>query len=353
MDNFQDRVSQFCSKGSAMLKSRPFSSCVLLTGLVFASLACSSGGEGNAGTVMTPMGGTGPSAGGSDAAGSSNPTPTAGSATAGTGTGQAGSESTAGAGGTGTGGAAGGDTNGGMGGAVGGTGGGSGGAAGGMAGSGGSGGGASNFCGTDVGKVVLFDGSDASFKGWYPRNGGMNAPNPWTNNGDGTMTVKGDDIISKTAFQNVCLHVEYQAPKYTYPANTDPQQRGNSGVYLKGSWEMQVLDTFDLGKTQNDYCGAVYKVSAPLVSACKTGGEWNAYDIEFQANVCSNGTTTTPAKFIKVNLNGVNVQNNVVVPVTETQAGLTPTCDPRGVLLQNHSTIVPVSYRNIWAIPRP
>jgi hypothetical protein len=194
-----------------------------------------------------------------------------------------------------------------------------------------------------------------AFGDFYAKNGGVNSPNPWTDNGDGTMTVKngGGDILTKMGFQNVCLHVEYMAPKFTYPAGADPQTRGNSGVYLKGSWEMQVLDTFDLGKTQNDYCGAVYKVSAPLVSACKTGGEWNAYDIEFQANVCTNGTTTTPAKFIKVNLNGINVQNNVVVSATDpTQAGMTPTCDPRGVLLQDHNTLVPVSFRNIWAVPR-
>jgi hypothetical protein len=223
----------------------------------------------------------------------------------------------------------------------------------GMAGSG-TGGGSNSFCGTEAGKVILFDGSDATFKSWYPRTGGMNAANPWTNNGDGTMTVKGSDIISKMGFQNVCLHVEYQAPNFTYPAGTDAQQRGNSGVYLKASWELQVLDSFALGQVKDDYCGAVYKVSAPLVSACKTGGEWNAYDIEFQANVCADGMTTTAAKIIKVNLNGINVQNNVELPkAAPTQDGLTPTCEPRGVLLQNHSSLVPVSYRNIWAIPRP
>jgi hypothetical protein len=332
-----------------MLKSRPHS-LLLASALVSASLACSSGGTDTQTMVkLDPTAGTGPGASGSNSGGGDTVVPTAGSPAMGGSTGQAGSPAMGGSGETGgTGGA------GGSGGGMAGTGmGGAGGTGGGAGGSGGTGGGSNSFCGTEAGKVVLFDGSDATFKSWYPRNGGMNAPNPWTNNGDGTMTVKGDDIVSKMGFQNVCLHVEYQAPKYTYPPNTDPQQRGNSGVYLKGSWEMQVLDTFDLGKTQNDYCGAVYKVSAPLVSACKTGGEWNAYDIEFQANVCSNGQTTTPAKFIKVNLNGINVQNNVVVPTTETQAGMTPTCDARGVLLQNHSTIVPVSYRNIWAIPRP
>lgn len=299
---------------------------------------------------MVPTAGTASASGGSDTnGGGTSPTSTAGTpaTTGGSDSGQAGSQASAGSGGMVVG-------SGGMGGASGGTGGAATGGTGGA--SGGTGGGTNNsFCGTDVGKVVLFDGTDATFKSWYPRNGGMNAANPWTfNAADKTMTVKGSDIISKMGFQNVCLHVEYQAPKYTYTQSTPEQERGNSGVYLKGSWEAQVLDTFDLGKTQNDFCGAIYKVAAPLVSACKTGGEWNAYDIEFQANVCTGGTTTTAAKFVKVNLNGVNIHNNVEVPKTnQTEAGLDVTCEPRGVLLQNHSSIVPVSYRNIWAIPRP
>jgi hypothetical protein len=330
-----------------MLKSHPLFSLFFVSGLVSAGWACSSDTPDE--VVTLPMAGTASAAGGSDTnGGGTSPTPTAGTTatTGGSDSGQAGSQAAAGSGGmvVGSGGTGGG--------AAGGTGGGAAGGTGGAAG--GTGGGTNNsFCGTEAGKVVLFDGSDATFKSWYPRNGGMNAANPWTNNGDGTMTVKGSDIISKMGFQNVCLHIEYQAPKYTYSAGTDAQERGNSGVYLKGSWEAQVLDTFDLGKTQNDYCGAIYKVAAPLVSACKTGGEWNVYDIEFQANVCTGGTTTTPAKFVKVNLNGVNVHNNVAVPTAQTEAGLAPTCDPRGVLLQNHSSIVPVSFRNIWAIPRP
>lgn len=339
-----------------MLKSRALTSILFFSGIAVASWACSSGGDlegqkvmvSTAGTTATGTAGSGTSGSGAVTAGAPS--------TAGTGSGQAGSQTSAGSGSGGT--SAGSDSGSagmagsgtaGMGGA--GTAG-----AGGMAGASGAGGANNSFCGTDAGKVVLFDGTDATFKNWYPRNSGkMTDPNPWTLNADGTMTVRngGGDILTKMGFQNVCLHVEYQAPKHTYDSTTDPQQRGNSGIYLKGSWEMQVLDTFDLGKTQNDYCGAVYKVSAPLVSACKTGGEWNAYDIEFQGNVCTGGTTTTKAKFIKVNLNGINVQNNVEVPVAETQAGMTPTCDPRGVLLQDHNTIVPVSYRNIWAIPRP
>jgi len=159
----------------------------------------------------------------------------------------------------------------------------------------------------------------------------------------------GGDILTKMPFTNVFLHVEYRTPKIDV-SPADPQQRGNSGVYLKGSYEMQVLDTFGFAPA-NDYCGALYKIAAPLVSACKMAGEWNAYDIEFTANVCTNGTKTTNAKFVEVKLNDMLVQQNVVADHT-TQAGLDETCDPRGVMLQDHQTVVPVSFRNIWAIPR-
>ena len=317
-----------------MLNLRPLSSLVLVSGIISFSFACSSGGTETKTVIMVqPTAGTGSTSGGSGTGGAGGGSAlTAGSpAMGGSGNGQAGSQPLAGSVGTGTGGA-------------GGTGGGAGGTGGGAGGTGGSAGG-------DAGKVVLFDGSPESFKGWYPRNGQATDPNPWTNNGDGTMTVKGGggDILTKMPFTNVFLHVEYRSPKFDAPPQ-DPQQRGNSGVYLKGSYEMQVLDTFGLA-VQNDFCGAVYKISAPLVSACKTAGEWNAYDIEFTANVCTNNTKTTNAKFVQVKLNDMLVQQNIVADHT-TQAGLDETCDPRGVMLQDHGTIVPVSFRNIWAIPR-
>lgn len=325
-----------------MLKLSPLSSLLLVSGIAVVGFACSSGGVRDEDVVQVPTAGTGTTSGGTgNSPGTSGTGPSAGTAamTGGTGSGggQAGSPPSGGTGsmaGSGSGGTG-----------MGGTGG----------GAGGTGGGTNDsFCGTEEGKVMLFDGTEATFKNWYPRTGGMNAANPWTLNANGTMEMKGSDIVSKMGFQNVCLHVEYQAPNFTYPAGTDEQSRGNSGVYLKASWELQVLDSFALGRVDDDLCGSVYKVSPPLVSACKTGGEWNSYDIEFQANVCADGMTTTAAKFIKVNLNGVNVQNNVELPkAAATQDGLTPTCEPRGVLLQNHGSIVPVSYRNIWAIPRP
>jgi len=212
--------------------------------------------------------------------------------------------------------------------------------------------------GEDPNKVVLFDGSQQSFDSWYPRNSGMKAANPWTNNGDGTMTVNygagSSDIISKVSFRDVFVHLEYFSQKYDYRPGTYFQGRGASGVFLNGSYKLVILDTFGQSPEpgqEEGYCGAIHYVSAPLVSACKPGGEWNAYDIEFRAEVCSNGVKTTNAEFVEVWLNGTLVQQHVEVE-RPTQGGLDETCEPRGVLLQELTTLVPVSFRNIWAIPR-
>jgi hypothetical protein len=314
-----------------MLRSRPLSwFLVACGGIASASFACSSGGTDT--ETMVKVTDPPVTAGGSSSAGSGSGgtpvAPTAGSpATSGSGNGQAGAPTSAGSGGSASGGTSPGASGaGGVGGGAGGTGG----------------------AGEDPNKVVLFDGSDTTFKSWKARN--SNQDNPWTNNGDGTMTVKTNtgDIISKQTFQDVFLHVEYKTPKITSAGGG--QERGNSGVYLKGSYEMQVLDTYGLPPAI-DGCGALYSIKPPLVVACHKEDEWNTYEIEFKAQVCNNGQKTANAKFIEVKLNGMLVQQNVEADHT-TQAGLDETCDPRGVLLQDHSSILPVSFRNIWVIPR-
>jgi hypothetical protein len=314
-----------------MLKLRLQSPLLVVSGIVLASLACSSGGTGTEDMikVMNPTATTG----GSNAAvagsgGSGTVVPTAGTtATGGSGVSQAGSPASGGTGG----------------GTTGGTGtGGTGGTGGGAGGSGGSG-------GEDPNKVVLYDGSAETFNSWKSVRSGGN--NPWKNNADKTMTVETNtgDIQTKQAFQDVFIHLEYMTPKITSAGGG--QERGNSGVYLKGSWELQVLDTFGLAPA-DDGCGAIYEVAAPLVSACKKEEEWNIYEIEFKAQVCENGQQTAPAKFVEVKLNGTVVQQNVSCPANETRAGQPPSCDPKGLLLQDHSSILPVSFRNIWVIPR-
>jgi len=171
------------------------------------------------------------------------------------------------------------------------------------------------------------------------------------------MTVRsgGGDILSKHQFRNVFVHLEYMIPNVHLSSFWASQ--GNSGVVLNGSYELQILalDAFadeSLVPTTLT-CGAVYAFAAPLEVACHQEG-WNTYDIEFQAPACdgaSGKTVTTPARFVEVKLNGTLIHQNVEV-TRQTQATLNETCQPRDVLLQDWSTDLPVSFRNIWAIPR-
>jgi hypothetical protein len=297
------------------------------------------GGTGGGGGVPSsggspPMGGSTGSEGGSGALGG---TAGAGGATAGAG------GATAGAGGATAG--AGGATAG-AGGATAGAGGATAGAGGATAGAGG----ATAGAGGAASRIILFDGSHESFNDWVTvRNLG---PNPWRNNGDGTMTVVSltGDIQSKQKFRNVFVHLEYLAPQT--PGAALPQMAITSGVFLHGSYGLRITDSHGLPPTVQS-CGSVYGFTAPLEVACHERGVWNTYEIEFQAPTCDDDPTTivTPARFVEVTLNDTLIHRNVDV-LMQTQAGQIPSCEPRGLLLQDIGSLLPVSFRNIWAIAR-
>ncbi len=212
-------------------------------------------------------------------------------------------------------------------------------------GGGGSGGGGGAGGGEPAGKIVIFDGKNLNE--WIStRNGG---PAPWTIANDGSMEVVPGtgDIITKQKWEDLFVHVEYKTPML--PASVGGQDRGNSGVYLKGAYELQVLDTYGQ-PPQNDGCGSVYEVSAPLVVACFKEEIWNAYDIEFKApDYDANGTKLSNAVVVSAKLNDVLVQTNVDVPGT-TRAGLPEAPGPAGLMLQDHGNRL--WFRNIWVIPR-
>lgn len=202
-------------------------------------------------------------------------------------------------------------------------------------------------------KIVLYDGTAASFNGWASiRN--PSGPNPWRNNADGTMTVVTNtgDIQSKMKFQDMFIHVEYLTPVWqATDTGATGQRRGNSGVYLKGSYEMQILDSYGMAPAI-DGCGAVYGKRAPSSTACYMGGQWNTYEIEFKANVCNaQGQKTANARIVRATLNGVEVHRDFEV-TSVTTAGQAESCSAAGVLLQDHDSVKPVVYRNIWVIPR-
>ncbi|HET6148840.1 MAG TPA: DUF1080 domain-containing protein [Polyangia bacterium] len=227
-----------------------------------------------------------------------------------------------------------------------------GGGSGGTTGSGGAGGstGAGGAAGAEN-KIMLFDGSAATFNGWASTRN-LAGPNPWRSNGDGTMTVVtgAGDIQSKMKFQDLFVHIEYLTPVFQ---ESDPtvQYRGDSGVFLKGSYEMQVIDSYGQPPAL-DGCGAVFGISAPSSSECFQGGQWNTYEIEFKANTCdAEGVKTSNARIVSARLNGKMVQQNVDVP-SATTAGQAESCNPAGLLLEDHGSFRPIMYRNIWVIPR-
>lgn len=203
-----------------------------------------------------------------------------------------------------------------------------------------------------TGAVVLFDGK--SLEGWTKRDG--KTPAHWKILDGGILQVeKGGDIITRQKFDGKFkLHVEFRVP---YMPKASGQGRGNSGVYVQGRFEVQVLDSYGLKSNDND-CGGLYSVTKPLVNACKAPTVWQTYDITFQAPACKDGKVAAPG-VISVLHNGVVIHDKVRLVrkkgdkeeiVTNTTAGMGgDPCAAGPILLQDHGN--PVQYRNIWLVP--
>jgi hypothetical protein len=189
--------------------------------------------------------------------------------------------------------------------------------------------------------LVLFDGK--GLDNWARKNG--KDPAPWKLVDGGAMQSGGGDIVTRQQFDgSFKLHVEFRVP---YLPKASGQGRGNSGVYVQGRYEVQVLDSYGLVPKNND-CGAIYEVAAPLVNACKAPTVWQSYDIEFHAPKCENGKKVEAAR-ITVYQNGIKIQDNVSIPVDNTRAGMGgDPCTPGPILLQDHGN--PVQFRNIWLV---
>src|SRR4029077_7308906 len=143
-------------------------------------------------------------------------------------------------------------------------------------------------------------------------------PAEWKLVDGGIMQVNGTgNIITKEKFDgSFKLHVEFRVP---YMPDKKGQQRGNSGVYLQGRYEVQVLDSYGLQSKDND-CGAIYEVAAPLVNACKAPTVWQRYDIECWSPKCVDGKKVEPAH-ISVLHNGVKIHDHFPIPKDNTRAG--------------------------------
>ncbi|MFW5753612.1 MAG: 3-keto-disaccharide hydrolase [Marinilabiliaceae bacterium] len=190
--------------------------------------------------------------------------------------------------------------------------------------------------------IVLFDGSD--FDKWETPEG---AVPEWTLE-DGAMTVKpGAGVIqTKQGFGDMQLHVEWRSPE---EIDGDGQGRGNSGVFLMGRYEIQVLDCYNNSTYPNGQTASVYKQHIPLANACRKPGEWQTYDIIFTAPRFNEEGRVTHSARVTVLHNGVLVQNNVEIWGTTQFVGLPQYKEhdmKEPILLQDHSDLV--SFRNIW-----
>ncbi len=192
------------------------------------------------------------------------------------------------------------------------------------------------------GAIVLFDGK--GFDGWVQPNGSEPA---WKLVDGGAAQVQGGGLRTVDEYDGrFKFHVEFRTP---YQPDKAGQARGNSGVYLQGRYEVQILDSYGIEKPGPNDCGAIYEVSAPSTNACKAPTIWQSYDIEFQAPRFEDGKKVAPAR-MTVHQNGVLIQDDVEIPMDNTRAGLGgDPSQPGPIYLQDHGD--PVQFRNIWLLP--
>jgi hypothetical protein len=178
------------------------------------------------------------------------------------------------------------------------------------------------------GAKVLFDGKTNDFK---------------PGKTDGDLLTQGQN--SQTKFGSVTLHVEFLLP---YMPTAKGQARGNSGVYLQGRYECQVLDSFGL-KGESNECGGIYTIAKPLVNMCYPPLQWQTYDIDYTA-ATYDGDKKTKNATITVKHNGVVIHDNVELPKSTTAAPVKEGPQPGPLHLQDHGN--PVRYRNIWIVEK-
>lgn len=192
--------------------------------------------------------------------------------------------------------------------------------------------------------IVLYRTSK-DLNNWLSRNG---EPAKWKTTLCGIRVDGTGGIVSKQAFGDMQIHVEWRSPRKVNP-EAKGQARGNSGIYIMGKYEVQILDSYENETYYNGQAGSVYKQSAPLINACRKPGKWQSYDIIFHAPKFSDdGSLKSPAT-LTVFHNGVLIQDHYVVK-GETVYGGFPKYSTHPeklpLLLQNHGN--PVQYRNIW-----
>ena len=194
-------------------------------------------------------------------------------------------------------------------------------------------------------KIYLFNGENLD--GWNEFDTMTLAPTgeyPTWDIKDGVYTVTKHDIYSKYEYGDAHVHVEFNLP---YMPEKTGQGRANSGLYIHGCYEIQILDTYGKeGATALDDCGAIYGIAAPLVNACKAPGEWQTYDVFVRAAKLNEDGSVAKHGVMTVFLNGELIHNNVELPHHCACGNYDRIVERGPVFLQDHNC--PVSFRNVW-----
>jgi len=193
-----------------------------------------------------------------------------------------------------------------------------------------------------AGAIRLFNGHDAS--GWVARGGG---PVPWRVENNYLEVVPGSgDIVTRQAFGDCWLHAEFWIPLMADQAG---QARGNSGIFLQGRYEVQILDSFDNETYPTGACAALYGTIAPRSNVSKPPGQWQTYDITFHC-------PRVDGKGRVIEQGHISVFHNEVLVIADGRFDQ-PTGSARGqkpvalapIRLQDHGAAV--RFRNLWLVP--
>ena len=193
--------------------------------------------------------------------------------------------------------------------------------------------------------LILFDGKASDE--WVHSDG---RPSEWliVNRTIACKSGTGN-IYTRHKFSDAQVHVEFSIPLMP---EAHGQARANSGVYLQGRYEIQILDSFNNPTYGNGSCGALYGQYAPLVNVCRPPQQWQSYDIIFHAPRCAADKTITNPGTVTVLQNGVLVQDHVTIRGRTTSSDDTDVCTDGPLMLQDHRHPAVketfMQFRNIW-----
>lgn len=188
--------------------------------------------------------------------------------------------------------------------------------------------------------VVLFDGTSTSK--WVRGDGSPTGCK--AEKGAMTCSTGAGDAWTAEQFGSAQIHIEFFIPAMP---GKEGQMKGNSGVYLQGRYEMQILDSYQNPTYANGSLGALYGQSPPLVNAAKPPEQWQTYDIVFHAPKCNDAGQVTEKGTVTVLLNGVLVQDHAGIKEHP------DACKPGPLMLQDHSGFpgaphTVMKFRNLW-----